>query len=102
MGGMSEVQTSIDPFGDMPEQGCFTVAATIVFMVIMLRMIAVVELYHRFDKSCGARAARPQNFVAIVISQHNDAVRSELASLCEGHVTGPIITVEGGKFDTWV
>jgi hypothetical protein len=100
MGGMSEIRTSADPFRDTPEQGCFTIAATIAFMIIMLPVMGIVNLYHKYDESCGARAARPQNFVAIVISEHNDAVRGKLSALCEGHVEGPIITVdEGGRFD---
>lgn len=89
-----------DPFDDTPDQGFGAILGTIILLIVGLPILAVVNLYHWYDESCGKRASRPQNYVAIVISEHNDAMRKKLTSLCEGHVEGPIITVdEGGQFD---
>ena len=98
-GGMSEVRTSASTMFEGEKPGCLNAIAVIFLLIIGTPILIVIDLYEKYDQSCGARAARPQNFVAVVISEHNDAVRSELASLCEGHVAGPIITVEGGKYD---
>ena len=99
-GGMSEVRTSADPFRDTPKQGCFTAAATIAFMIIMLPVMAVVELYHKYDESCAKRACRPENCIVATITELNDTVQDELALLCEGHLEGPVSVVEDdGQFN---
>lgn len=95
-----DVSSSTNPFDDEPEQGFGAILGTIIVMIIGLPILALVNLYDWYDESCGKAAARPENFVAIIISEHNDAEREKLSALCEGHVEGPTITVdEGGKFD---
>lgn len=99
MDGMSEVRTSADPFRDTPKQGCFTIAATIAFMIIMLPVMAVVELYHKYDESCAKRACRPENCIVATITELNGVVQEELPLLCEGHLEGPVITIQDdGQF----
>lgn len=99
-GGMSEVRTSVDPFRDTPKQGCFAGVATIAFMVIMSPILIVVGLWNKYDESCAKRACRPENCIVATITELNGVVQDELASLCDGHLEGPVITIEDdGQFN---
>lgn len=99
-GGMSEVRTSVDPFRDMPKQGCGNAIAVLFILIVGTPILMVVGLYHKYDESCAKRACRPQNCIVATITEHNDTVRDGLASLCDGHLEGPVIVVEDdGQFD---
>lgn len=97
--GMSSVRTSANSMFGGEKQGCGMIVATIFFFIVMTPILIVSNLWNKYDESCAKRACRPENCIVATITELNDTVQDELASLCEGHLEGPVIVVEDdGQF----
>jgi hypothetical protein len=94
MGGMSEVRTSANTMFEDENEGCLNAIGVIFLLIVGTPILMVVNLYHKYDESCAKRACRPENCIVATVTELNDTVQEELDLLCQGHLEGPVITIE--------